>query len=258
MAFASFKKDRASSGADGMEAVGELAPPPVHVAIIMDGNGRWAKARGLPRTAGHKRGADAVRASVESAVKQGIRYLTLYGFSSENWRRPLEEVNDLMGLLRVYLRKEIKFLDNNGVRFRVIGDRSQLAEDIQTLIKDAEAQTRANAKLELTIALSYGGRDEITRAARALAADAAAGKLDPATIDEDLFASRLYTADLPDPDLLIRTSGEQRISNFLPWQLAYAEFVFLPVYWPDFNHDQFVSAVADYRRRDRRYGTTSV
>lgn len=239
-----------------MEAVKtkSSARPPVHVAIIMDGNGRWATARGLPRIAGHKRGAEAVRETVRAAGELGISYLTLFGFSSENWKRPAAEVQDLMGLLRLYLRSEIAELNRNGVRFRVVGDRSRLAADTNVLIDEAEATTASNAGLTLTLALSYGGRQDIVQAARRLAVEAAAGRLDPAAIDEELFAQYLFTADIPDPDLLIRTSGEMRISNFLLWQCAYAELAFLDVLWPDFTKDHLERALNDFQGRERRWG----
>lgn len=231
--------------------------PPDHVAIIMDGNGRWARARGLPRTAGHKRGARAVKTAMESAIALGVRYLTLFGFSSENWKRPDEEVRDLKGLLKYYLQNEVEFLNKNGVQLRVIGERQRFGEEIARLIEQVERQTAANRRLTVTIALSYGGRAEIVAVARRLAADAEAGRLDPADIDEDAFAQRLYTAGTPDPDLLIRTSGEQRISNFLLWQLAYGEFVFIDTLWPDFSHDHFAEALREFHRRERRYGAAT-
>ncbi len=229
-------------------------PPPVHVAIIMDGNGRWAKARGLPRTAGHKRGAEAVRAAVKGAAELGISYLTLFGFSAENWKRPPAEVRDLMALLRLYLRNEIRELNNNGVCLKVVGDRTRLDADIVALIEEAERKTAGNTKLTMVLALSYGGRQELVQAARRLAEDAVAGRLSPAAIDEDVFRARLFTADIPDPDLLIRTSGEQRLSNFLLWQSAYAELAFLDVLWPDFSKADLEKAVHDFHGRDRRYG----
>jgi undecaprenyl diphosphate synthase len=229
---------------------------PVHVAIVMDGNGRWAKARGLPRTAGHRRGADAVREAVKSAVALGVSYLTLFGFSSENWRRPATEVDDLMGLLRLYLRSEVAELHKNGVRVRVIGDRTRFSGDIVELIEGAEALTRENRRLVLTVALSYGGRQDIVQAARNLASDVQAGKLTPAQIDEALFSNSLWTADMPDPDMVIRTSGERRVSNFLLWQSAYAEFVFLDTLWPDFSRSDFEYAIREYHGRERRYGTS--
>lgn len=228
--------------------------PPLHVAIIMDGNGRWARARGLPRTAGHRRGAETVRTIVEAAAETGVSILTLFGFSSENWNRPESEVRDLMGLLRLYLRNEIATLAKNGVRLRVIGERSRLAPDIVALIEEAEARTVDNQRLTLVIALNYGGRQEIVDAARRLAMAAEAGRIEAARIDEDLFGQYLFTADLPDPDLLIRTSGEQRISNFLLWQMAYTEFVFVESLWPDFSREEFEKAIREYQGRERRYG----
>ncbi len=227
---------------------------PIHVAIIMDGNGRWAKARGLPRIAGHKAGAEAVRRVIKSAVACGVKYLTLYGFSSENWKRPEQEVSDLMGLLRLYLRSEIAELNANGVRLRIIGDRERLAPDIIRLIDEAETTTADNRVLTLNMALSYGGRSEITDAARRLAARVAAGDLNPDAIDEALLESELYTVNTPDPDLLIRTSGEQRISNFLLWQCAYTEFVFVDTLWPAFSKEDFAAAIDEFRGRERRYG----
>jgi len=230
-------------------------PPPVHVAIIMDGNGRWAKARGLPRTAGHKRGAESVRRTVEAARELGVSYLTLYGFSSENWKRPAGEVADLMGLLRLYLRNEINTLHKNGIRLRIIGDRARLGPDIVRLIEDGEAKTAANAALTLVLALSYGGRQELVEATRRLAQDAAEGRIDPAAIDEACLSGRLFTSGIPDPDLIIRTSGEQRISNFLLWQGAYAELVFIDTLWPEFGRTELEAAIRDFHGRDRRYGT---
>jgi undecaprenyl diphosphate synthase len=239
-----------------MEALPATAEPkpPVHVAIIMDGNGRWAKARGLPRVAGHKRGAEAVRRTVTGAAELGIQYLTLYGFSSENWKRPPAEIDDLMGLLRLYLNNEIDELDRKGVRLRVIGQRSRLQPDIVRLIEGAERRTAGNRKLNLIVALSYGGRAEIVEAARCIAEGVRAGRVDPAEVDENQFERFLYTAGIPDPDLLIRTSGEKRISNFLLWQCAYAELVFLERLWPDFTRDDLESAITEYHGRDRRYG----
>jgi undecaprenyl diphosphate synthase len=230
---------------------------PVHVAIIMDGNGRWAKARGLPRTAGHKRGADAVKRVVKSAGNLGISYLTLFGFSSENWQRPESEVRDLFGLLRYYLENELAELAENGIRLNVIGDRKRLPPDTVKLIDGAERRTVANTKMVLTIALSYGGRQEIVAAAQAAVRDCLAGRLAPEAIDDERFAGYLFTAGIPDPDLLIRTSGEQRISNFLLWQLAYTELVFTDTLWPDFGHAELEAAIATYRSRERRYGTVS-
>jgi undecaprenyl diphosphate synthase len=233
-------------------------PPPVHVGIIMDGNGRWATARGLPRTVGHKQGAEAVRRTMEAALHLGVRYLSLFAFSSENWKRPAAEIIDLMGLLRLYLRNEVRYLCKNGIRLRVIGDRARLAPDIVALIEDSERRTADNDRLTVIIALSYGGRAEIVEAARRLAEKAAMGRIDPNDIDEDSLAEHLYIADVPDPDLLIRTSGEKRISNFLVWQLAYTEFMFLDVLWPDFSRSDLEAAISEFHRRDRRYGAVGV
>ncbi|MGE0714078.1 MAG: isoprenyl transferase [Alphaproteobacteria bacterium] len=230
---------------------------PRHVAIIMDGNGRWARARGLPRVAGHRQGAEAVRRTLRAAGEIGIRYLTLFGFSSENWKRPAAEVDDLMGLLRHYLRADIAELHANGVRLRVIGDRARLARDIGQLIENAEQTTRANSGLNLTIALSYGARIEIVEAARRLAEAARSGKLAPEQIDETIFAAGLSTHDLPDPDLVVRTSGEQRLSNFMLWQAAYSELYFTKTLWPDFGKAQLEEAISDFRNRDRRYGAVA-
>ena len=230
---------------------------PVHVAIIMDGNGRWAKAKGLPRAAGHAQGAEAVRLTVKAASDLGIQYLTLYGFSLENWKRPAKEIADLMALLRLYLRKEISELHREGVRIRFIGDRSMLAADIISLIEMSEQETRANTKLDLVIALSYGSRQEITAAVRQLVEDVAVGEISADAIDENALEGRLYTADMPDPDLIVRTSGEQRISNFLLWQSAYAEFVFTDVLWPDFSREKLEDSIEEFSRRERRYGATT-
>jgi undecaprenyl diphosphate synthase len=231
-------------------------PLPRHIAIIMDGNGRWAQARGLPRIAGHRRGAEALRRTLIAASELGIPYLTLFGFSSENWKRPSGEVNELMGLLRHYLRGEIAELHRNGVRLRVIGEISRLSADLVTLIANAEALTRDNRVINLTVALSYGGRAEIVAATRAIAVKVAEGSLDVEAVDEELIAGHLFTADLPDPDLLIRTSGEQRISNFMLWQCAYAELVFTKTLWPDFGRSDLEEAIADYCGRERRYGAS--
>jgi len=231
---------------------------PVHVGVIMDGNGRWAARRGLPRAEGHRRGAESARAVIKEAAALGVKYLTLFGFSSENWKRPSGEVTDLMGLLRLYLRKELAELNKQGVRFRVIGERARLPGDVQDLIDAAEARTRDNTGLNLIIALSYGGRAELVNAARALAERVRAGELDPAAIDEAEFSRHLETAGIPDPDLLIRTSGEQRISNFLLWQCAYTEFVFTDTLWPDFGAEAFREAVSEFQSRERRYGAIGV
>jgi undecaprenyl diphosphate synthase len=229
---------------------------PRHIAIIMDGNGRWAQARGLPRAAGHRRGAETVRRTVAAAGERGIPYLTLFGFSSENWKRSTTEIDDLMGLLRHYLRREIAALHRDGARLKVIGRLGDLAPDIVGLIDRAVELTRDNRAVTLTVALSYGGRAEIVSAARQIASQVASGTLAVEAIDEACFSRYLFTADLPDPDLLIRTSGEQRISNFLLWQCAYAELVFTKTLWPDFAESDFDQAIDDYCRRDRRYGAT--
>jgi undecaprenyl diphosphate synthase len=220
----------------------------------MDGNGRWAAARLLPRIAGHREGARAVRRTIEAAISQGVSWLTIYAFSSENWRRPADEVLDLTGLLRQYLRTEIAELTANGIRLRFIGDRGRFDDGIQSDLRDAERDTRHNARLNLTIALSYGARAEIVEAARAAAMAVRDGMLDPAKLDEQVFAGFLATAEMPDPDLIIRTSGERRLSNFLLWQAAYAELVFLDVLWPDFGAEHFAAALAEYARRERRFG----
>jgi len=228
----------------------------LHVAIIMDGNGRWARGRGLPRAMGHYHGTEAARSAVRAAADLGITHLTLFGFSSENWKRPKSEVQCLMGLLRSYLRRDVEELHEAGVRLSVIGERNALPTDISALIDEAEQRTIGGSRLHLTIALNYGGRADIAAAARWLAARVEAGALRPEDIDEGSFAACLSTGLLPDPDLMIRTSGEQRISNFLLWQLAYAEMVFVEKYWPDFSGEDLAAAVAEFRRRDRRFGAT--
>ena len=235
-------------------ATPDPSPGPQHIAIIMDGNGRWAKARGLPRVAGHRRGADAVRRVIRGAGELGIPVLTLFAFSTENWARPADEVSDLMGLLRHYLRHELEELGRNGAKLRVIGDRDRLAKDIQKDISDAETRTRANTRIDVNICINYGARDEILRATRNLARKVAAGELSADKIDEASFERELLTAGVPDPDLLIRTSGEQRISNFLLWQCAYTELVFVDTLWPDFDKEHLESAIAEFRKRERRYG----
>jgi undecaprenyl diphosphate synthase len=239
---------------DAVALDGSGQRPPAHVAIIMDGNGRWARARGLPRTAGHNRGAEAVRRTVKAAIKAGVGYLTLFGFSSENWKRPASEIDDLMGLLRHYLRREIDELHKNGIRLTVIGERDRLGDDIVKLISEAEQRTSNNTRLNLNIALSYGSRSEIVAAARTAMQAALDGRLKPEQLDERVFDELLLTAGMPDPDLLIRTSGEKRISNFLLWQCAYAEFVFIDRLWPDFDENDFNSAIQEYLGRTRRYG----
>ncbi len=228
-----------------------------HVAIIMDGNRRWAKARGMPSLFGHQRGAEAVRRTVESCRELDIPYLTLFAFSSENWRRPKDEVTELMNLLRFYIRRELNELTRNGVKLRFLGEIDEMAPDIVDLLAEAEEKTRRNAALTMTIALNYGSRRELALGAKRLAARVKAGELDLADIDEDCFGASLNGLDLPDPDLLIRTSGEQRISNFMLWQLAYTEFVFLDINWPDFNKNHLETAIGEFQRRDRRYGASS-
>lgn len=228
----------------------------LHVAVIMDGNGRWAKARGLPRTAGHYQGAETVRQVVEASIENHVTHLTLFGFSSENWKRPMAEINDLMGLLRLYLRREINKLHENGVRLSVIGERHRLAPDIIDLIENAERKTAENRRLHLTVALSYGGRADIVNATRELARRVSAGDLRVEDIDETLFTNSLSTVGMPDPDLVIRTSGEKRISNFLLWQFAYTEMVFVDKHWPDFTAADFSAALAEFQGRSRRYGAT--
>jgi undecaprenyl diphosphate synthase len=230
---------------------------PTHVGIIMDGNGRWAQARGLPRLEGHRRGVEAVRRAVRSAIDLGLRYLTIYSFSSENWSRPAAEVSDLMGLLKRFIRNDLADLHRNNVQVRIIGLRHNLSVDLRALLNEAEDLTRGNSGLTLVVAFNYGARQEIVEAARKLALEAAAGRIDAAAIDEAALGARLDTAGIPDPDLVIRTSGEQRLSNFLLWQAAYAEFVFLPIHWPDFDHAAFQSALAQYSARERRFGGTT-
>jgi undecaprenyl diphosphate synthase len=230
---------------------------PTHIAIIMDGNGRWAKARGLPRPMGHRAGIDAVRRAIEAAGKQGVKFLTLYSFSSENWRRPAAEVGELMGLLRHYLRSELSTLHKEGICIRVIGDKQQLPDDIVKMISDAEKLTQNNTRLTLILALNYGGRQEIAAAARSLASAVLSGKVEAESINENVLESFLFTAGIPDPDLVIRTSGEKRISNFLLWQSAYAEYVFMDVYWPDFGAEHMAQAIEEFSQRDRRYGASA-
>lgn len=231
--------------------------PPTHVAVIMDGNRRWAQSRGLPVALGHKAGSDAARRAIEAAIGAGVGWLTLFAFSSENWSRPADEVQELTALLRHYLRAEVSQLCREGVRLRVIGDRARFGEETLKAMNLAEERTAGGVRLNLTVALSYGARAEIVTAARALAVAAARGELDPSALTESDFAERLFTAGMPDPDLIIRTSGEQRISNFLLWQAAYAELIFLPVLWPDFSANDFNAALADYSARERRFGARS-
>ena len=234
-----------------------LASVPEHVAIIMDGNGRWANQRGLPRTMGHRKGVEAVREVVRAAGDCGVRFLTLFAFSSENWRRPETEVSDLMGLLRAFIRRDLAELHRENVRIRVIGDRQNLRGDILPLLLEAEETTRNNTALTLVIAFNYGARDEIARAAAKLAREVAAGTLRPEDIDAEMLNGRMDTTGIPDPDLIIRTSGEERLSNFLLWQAAYSELLFVPEYWPDFTREQFYKALERYAARERRFGGLS-
>jgi undecaprenyl diphosphate synthase len=228
------------------------APP--HVAIIMDGNGRWAAARGLPRREGHRRGVEALRRTVRAAGEIGIRILTIFSFSSENWSRPASEINELMGLLRRFIRNDLAELHGNNVRVRVIGEREGLDPEILSLLNDAEGLTRDNTGLILVVAFNYGARQEIARAAQRLALAVKQGEITPEELTADLIGRHLDLPDIPDPDLIIRTSGEQRLSNFLLWQAAYSELVFLPIYWPDFDRAALENALAEYRRRERRFG----
>ncbi len=227
---------------------------PEHVATIMDGNGRWAAARGLPRAEGHRRGVEALRRVVRAASELGIRYLTIFSFSSENWSRPASEIGDLFGLLRRFIRNDLVSLHRDGVRVRVIGERGGLDTDIVALLNEAEDLTRGNVRLNLTVAFNYGSRQEIANAAQRLAREVAEGKRDVSSIDVAAISGYLDTSELPDPDLIIRTSGEQRLSNFLMWQAAYSELVFLPLHWPDFDKAALEDAIAEYAKRERRFG----
>ena len=227
---------------------------PRHVAIIMDGNGRWAANRGLPRVEGHRRGVEALRRTVRAAADIGIQVLTIYSFSAENWARPPAEVSELMGLLRRFIRHDLADLHRSNVRVRVIGEREDLDPEIRRLLEEAEELTRENDKLTLVVAFNYGSRQELARAAQRIAGEVAAGRLSTDAITPELLGRHLDTADLPDPDLIIRTSGEQRLSNFLLWQAAYSELVFLPIYWPDFDRAALENAIGEYRRRERRFG----
>lgn len=229
---------------------------PRHIAIIMDGNGRWARQRSRPRTFGHAEGVEALRRTVEAAGELGIEHLTVFGFSTENWRRPAEEVNALFDLLRRYVARDLDRLVAEGVRVRIIGDRSGLQKDIAAIIETAESRTRNNTRSNLTIAFNYGGQDEIARAARRIASDIAAGVLTPEQVTVERFESYLDTAGLPPPDVLIRTSGETRLSNFMLWQAAYTELVFTDVLWPDFDKGALEAAIEVYNRRERRFGGT--
>ncbi|MBN9604789.1 MAG: isoprenyl transferase [Afipia felis] len=227
---------------------------PRHVAIIMDGNGRWAAARGLPRAEGHRRGVEALRKVLRAAHELGISYLTIFSFSSENWSRPASEIGDLFGLLRRFIRNDLASLHSDGVCVRVIGEREGLEPDIKALLAEAEDLTRNNTRLTLVVAFNYGSRHEIAHAAQRLAVEVAEGKRDPATITADALGSYLDAPDIPDPDLIIRTSGEQRLSNFLMWQAAYSELVFVPIHWPDFDKAALEGAIAEYATRERRFG----
>ncbi len=232
----------------------DMSKLPVHIAIIMDGNGRWATKRGLPRAMGHRSGVESLRDIVKVCSSLGIRYLTVYAFSTENWKRPTEEVNILMDLLVEYLKKELKELHQNNVRIRAIGRTDELPEKASKALVDAQNYTENNTGLTLNLALNYGGRNEITDAVKLIGNDIAAGKLSPESINEELISGYLYTAGIPDPDLLIRPSGELRISNFLLWQAAYSEFWYSPVLWPDFRRVHLLEAIIDYQSRQRRFG----
>ena len=236
------------------EINGQLLKVPQHVAIILDGNGRWAKKHFMPRNMGHSQGAKVVEQICEDAWDLGIKYLTVYAFSTENWKRPEKEVKALMRLLRKYLKDSIVRTTKNNMKVRVIGERSKLDKDILEAIEELERVSSVNTGLNFTIALNYGSRDEMIRAARKLAEDCVTGSLEPGRITEELFSSYLDTGELPDPDLMIRTSGEQRLSNWMLWQLAYAEFYFTDVLWPDFNKKELVRAIEYYNTRDRRFG----
>ncbi len=234
-----------------------LTHAPRHLAVIMDGNGRWAKQRMMPRVAGHKQGAEILRSTIEHCRELGIRYLTVYAFSAENWERPQEEVRDLMGLLKLYLTQEVKTLIKNHIRLHIIGDITRLPEDLQKLIAKVEKDTAQFDAFHLSICLSYGARQEMVAAVRQIASAVAAGSINPEDISEQTLSSYLYTSDLPDPDLLIRTGGEERLSNFLLWQSAYTELYFTDVLWPDFSKEHLLEACGEYTRRERRYGRRS-
>ncbi len=227
---------------------------PEHIAIIMDGNGRWAKARGLPRSAGHERGVDALRKTVEAAQHLNLKYMTVYSFSTENWRRPVSEVNALFSLLKAYVKRDLGRLTNEGVRVRILGTRAGLPEDILELVELAEQQTKDNSAFNLCIAFNYGGREEIVRAAQKVIAAAQSGALNPDSLNEAKFSAFLDTAGIPDPEIIIRTSGESRLSNFLIWQAAYSEIILMDVLWPDFRGEHLREALEQYQRRERRFG----
>jgi undecaprenyl diphosphate synthase len=230
------------------------ADAPRHVAVIMDGNGRWAAARGLPRAEGHRRGVEALRRSVRAAGELGIQYLTIFSFSTENWSRPAAEVSELMGLLRRFVRNDLAELHKNNVRVRIIGEREGLSADIKRLLDEAEDLTRTNTALTLIVAFNYGARQEIARAFKRVFEAAAKGDIDATKLDAETVGRFLDAPDVPDPDLIIRTSGEQRLSNFLLWQAAYSEFVFVPTHWPDFDRATLEAAILEYRSRERRFG----
>ena len=239
-----------SSNAD----VATLRPPPRHIAIIMDGNGRWAKARGLPRALGHKEGVEALRRAVEASRELGLTHLSVYAFSTENWNRPQTEIDALFDLLRVFVRRDLARLHKDGVRIRIVGSRDGLNDDILDLIDEAVAKTKDNTRLTLNIAFNYGGRSEIVAAVKDIARAVQDGKIAPEQIDEAMISRMLWTSDSPEPDLVIRTSGELRLSNFLLWSGAYAELMFMDLLWPDFNKESLEKAIDAYRRRDRRFG----
>ncbi|MFG1300245.1 isoprenyl transferase [Xanthobacter sp. V3C-3] len=250
----SLRAAASDAAVSGQDPAAVPAHVPAHVGVIMDGNGRWATSRKLPRLEGHRRGVEALRRCVRAAREVGIRFLTIYAFSAENWTRPLGEVTELMRLLKLFLRHDLAELNAANVRVKVIGERGNLAPDIRQLLDDAEALTRANTGLTLVVAFNYGSRQEIAAAVSRIAADVAAGRVKPQDVDVEMISQRLETAGIPDPDLIIRTSGEQRLSNFLLWQAAYAEFVFLPINWPDFDKAALLTAIDEFARRDRRYG----
>jgi undecaprenyl diphosphate synthase len=243
-----------SSAAEPIPQGGDPFEVPRHVAIIMDGNGRWAAARGLPRVEGHRRGVEALRRTVRAAADLGISALTIFSFSSENWSRPPSEISDLMGLLRRFIRKDLAELHKSNVRVRIIGEREGLDRDICLLLQEAEDLTRGNDGLTLIVAFNYGGRQEIVQAARRIAVEVAEGRLLADQVTHEHLGSYLHAPDIPDPDVIIRTSGEQRLSNFLLWQAAYSELVFVPINWPDFDRAALEGAIAEYRRRERRFG----
>ncbi|MHC5306940.1 isoprenyl transferase [Bartonella sp. LJL80] len=228
---------------------------PRHIAIIMDGNGRWARARGLPRIAGHRAGMEALHRIVRHAGNQGLEWLTVFAFSSENWSRPADEVSHLMGLLKLFIKRDLAELHSNNVRIHIIGDREGIPSDIGKLLYDAESMTKGNTGLNLVVAFNYGGRNELTRAVKQLIAEVVNGSLQVSDVDDRMIANSLDTCAMPDPDLIIRTSGEQRLSNFLLWQSAYSEFYFSSCYWPDFNEKELEAALADFWSRERRFGT---